>query len=188
MTCSLGGVFAEEVLARTQVPKDTPPTELSESQLDEVYVALQNMLAHPIAAVRTADAVFPFKLQKIDSCKEQISFNKAIADFVLEKEEAKEQKDLASKTATSRNKFEKIVFAQQKNLESLEKKEKQFQAAGEAMYAKYQELSTLLYQFQEDAKKLTSEELKNKYTALSFVSSMSLKDKTITVEVPDVKN
>jgi predicted ribosome quality control (RQC) complex YloA/Tae2 family protein len=188
MTCSLGGVFAEEVLAQTSISKKTPPKELSDAQLKEIYEALQAVLSRPIAAVRTEDAVFPFALANAGTGSLQKSFNKAIAGFILEKEEAKEQKDLASQTAKRRNKFEKIVFAQQKQLEGLEKKEQEFQAKGELLYEKYKELSTLLYQFNEDSKKLSTKELEKKYLSFPFVSKIDFKEKTITLEVPHVQS
>lgn len=181
MECSLGGEFAEAVLDNANVSKDV---ELDTHNRAAVYNSLQALFTQDIRVVKLDSAVYPFAFKELTSNSDE-TFNEAIAQLILHKEKKREEKAFSKHINKTKNKFERIIEAQTKQRHSLQKKADQDQAMAEAVYAHYQPLSTLLYQASVDAKRLSAKEFEKKYLSLSYVKKVSVKDRTLVVEVDD---
>ena len=178
IACSLGGQWAEALLKQANIPKETNIEEVDAAYLHEQLHQFLNQELKPVYAKKEA---LPFNGEG----ESMPSFSAAIAKHVLNKEEAKEKKAKEKKTSATRNKFEKIVDAQKKQLASLQKKERELQAQGELMYEKYSDLATLLTKMQEDSTSISPKEFKKKYESLPYITKLNLKEKTVTFEVKE---
>lgn len=137
---SLGGIFAQEILSHTNI--DGSSKDLSDEDLDELYVSFQNIFKKDISPVISSNKAYPFQLTNQEIDKTAPTFNEAIAEVVLSNIEREEAQ--SSTTVIKQSKIDKVLAAQKKQLEKLEKTEKENQAKGEFIYEHYTEIKNIL--------------------------------------------
>lgn len=142
--CSLGGEYAEEVIARSGLDKNCDPKNLGDEQVSVLFTAFSSLLTQETNAHTSESAVYPIILESISNLESVDSFNAAIEKRLLVNLEHQEQKSFTKTVTKTQNKFERVIQAQQKQLSSLEKSEKENQEKGEFIYSQYQALKTLL--------------------------------------------
>jgi predicted ribosome quality control (RQC) complex YloA/Tae2 family protein len=152
----VGGLYAEEILLRAKIDKNTPCKTLDKEELDLIFNALRQMLSKieknetdPVIVVdeegEWIDSV-PFRLEKYAAfqTKPYPSFNQALDDYYAEK--GVEQK--VSSTTTEMDQVsaqqERILSKQQKTLEELEQEIRKNKEIGNAIYAHFGELQLLI--------------------------------------------
>jgi predicted ribosome quality control (RQC) complex YloA/Tae2 family protein len=156
----LGGVYAEETLLRAKVDKTKPCNALSDSEISQVFEALEGLL-EPFSEGKLEpriifgedgdflDAV-PLKLLRYDGCKTQVyeSFNKALDEFYLRVTAVEKAVD-SGKTENIKQetqRLRRVVAEQEKSISEDEKKSSKDKQIGDAIYAHFNELQT----FQEE--------------------------------------
>ena len=144
--CSLGGVYAEEAIARSGLDKTMMPKELDDERIRLLYASLQEMFNVELDPVICNGRAYPFRLASLDAahCEQISSFNDAVGRVVLAHLE-REEIDMQEKEASrSSSKFEKIIKSQEAQLEGLKTAYDENQKKGELIYKHYTAIDQLL--------------------------------------------
>ncbi|MGM5480903.1 MAG: NFACT family protein [Nanobdellota archaeon] len=160
--CSLGGVYAEETVARAGIDKTLKPCDVPDNQIGLLFDALQELFSMELDPVICNGRPYPFRLQSLDmsACTPVDSFHDAVGAVVLEhleREDKKSQEKEASKTST---KFEKIITSQEAQLDGLKKAYDENQKKGELIYTHYADIDHLLSKLKEFRKDRSWAEIK----------------------------
>jgi predicted ribosome quality control (RQC) complex YloA/Tae2 family protein len=174
----LGGVYAEEVCLRAGLDKNK--VKLSEKETEILHRTLKNLLettAEPQVIDSGVD-IIPFELKYYERANKQQfkTYNEAL-DFVLSKATIIDEKDEASDA--ERQRLDKILKMQQESVAEMEKEIDDNQRKAEYIYEHYQEVRDILEKVNSELKKLSKEELVQKFG----LKDLNLKDKTITVNL-----
>jgi predicted ribosome quality control (RQC) complex YloA/Tae2 family protein len=152
---SIGGLYAEEILLRAKVNKNTPCGALGKRELDEIFAQLQPILsslkAGKIEPCIVTDEkgnwidVTPFRLKKYEhlQVKAYKKFNQALDEFCMETELKTEMAQATRKFERQLTRFQRILKRQQKALESSERDLKRNRKLGDLIYAHLGELQLL---------------------------------------------
>jgi len=155
----MGGFYAEEILLRAQVDKNTPCNSLGNADLDAIFRVLKDLLSlieteklSPAIIMndkgRMIDAV-PVSLEKYASfhSKPYPTFNDALDTFytetAIEEEKTAETTDAEQLLAQQ----ERILLRQQKTIEEIENEIKNYKKIGDIIYAHFNELQLLFQKF-----------------------------------------
>jgi predicted ribosome quality control (RQC) complex YloA/Tae2 family protein len=151
----VGGLYAEEILLRAKIDKNTPCKALGTEELDHVFNVLGQMLSK-IEKDETEPAividekgewidVVPFRLEKYAAfrTKPYSLFSQALDDYYAEK--GAEQKVTTATTEIDQvlSQQQRILGKQQKTFEELEQEIKKNKEIGNAIYAHFGELQLL---------------------------------------------
>ena len=150
--CSLGGVYAEEIVALTPgLDKTVAPGSLSSSMLAKLFSSFDAVLHHPVDPVVCNKRPFPFRLSSLDpdSCTSYESFNSAVSDIVMSSLEREDISQQHKSLSHSMNKYDKILSSQRSQLKGLERAIDENQKKGELIYNHYADISTLLSRIRE---------------------------------------
>jgi predicted ribosome quality control (RQC) complex YloA/Tae2 family protein len=200
----VGGFYAEEILLRANVEKNTHCSALNTSEVNAIFDGLQSLLSavsgfktepHIVLAEDDSflDAV-PFKLKRYEKCtsKPYSSFNEALDEFYLRATAAK--KAVASvkvdKITQEAERLKRIIAEQEKALHEDEAKAERDKRIGDVIYAHSSEFQTLLNRFAaakregKDWNALISEVLAAKE---SFVESFDARNLVVNVCVDDLR-
>ncbi|MFP4119026.1 MAG: NFACT family protein [Candidatus Woesearchaeota archaeon] len=144
--CSLGGVFAEEVIARSGIGKTLMPGSLDRNMQDSLYDSLQGLFSIELDPVICNGRPYPFVFESLDSsgCIKASSFNDAIGSIVLEDLEREEIKSQEKEASRFSSKYGKIIKSQEAQLEGLRKAYDENQKKGELIYKHYTAIDRLL--------------------------------------------
>ena len=179
----LGGLFANELCLLSGV--DSKQTATSESQVEKLYVALQNVLkqkSSPILVVKdnkpTEVIVFPMRTFEKFQLAPLKSISKGIDKIFLDtiQQTAKPVKDKQLK------KVETIVAMQEKNAVQLEQKSEKEQEIGEFIYENYQNVKEVLEELQILMKHHSLQEIQKKLKGHKTVKEVNPKDGTVILE------
>ncbi len=180
----LGGTYAEEVMARTEVDKDAEAETLPKEETREVYEALQEILNEKVKANAVDDEVYPFEMQSVEGEKESYeSFNEAVDEVVsrtLVETEAEKKKELKQERL---DKVKNVIEDQRQNIKKLQGDVKDNKKKGELIYENYQEINRLLRQIRQDSEEMSWDEIKEKYESLDYVEQLNEKEKRVIIEV-----
>jgi len=202
----IGGLYAEEILLRTDVDKNTLCQSLTSWQIDDIFNQLNNILSlvakgktEPRIIVDEKDEsidVTPIQLKKYGIYKQRKyeAFNEAVdeyyAEAALKEKEVSGSKELEKELA----KLERILQNQQRTVEDLKKKIELNKRIGDLIYAHFGELRFLL-QGIVDAKKsgksweqIVSDVERNKQSGCSpdtFFHSLQPKGLILNVSLDD---
>lgn len=144
ISCSLGGEYSEELISRTNLDKNAKPNSLSDTDFKLLFDSLKDLLNQATNAFKSEKNIYPIELKGKKDLVSVESFNDAIQEVVLSRLEKQEEQSFTKINTKIQSKFEKIIAAQQKQLKSLEKAEKENHAKGELIYSQYQALKTLM--------------------------------------------
>jgi predicted ribosome quality control (RQC) complex YloA/Tae2 family protein len=151
----LGGFYAEEVLIRAHVNKDTPCDSLSFVELDNIFNSLKELLSK-ITEKRIKPAIIisernewidvvPFPLEKYSTFRTESysSFNEALDIYYGEK--GMQEKITTTRTETEQllAQQERILSKQQTTIKELEQEIQKNKRTGEFIYAHFTELQLL---------------------------------------------
>ena len=162
----IGGVYAEELLLRLGIDKNTPCNSLNVSQMGEIYKCLEGLIHKVLEGKLEPVIVFdekgelldvvPLRLKRYDGLKHQPykSFNEALDEFytkieALEKVEAKKG-DEALKREIER--LKRVLAEQEKALQEAKQKAEKYRRIGDLIYAHSGELQALLNRLWEEKK------------------------------------
>lgn len=184
----IGGVYAEELCIRTDIPKTKNTIE--EKEIKKLYKELANLLQQKIEPVAVFDNntvidITPFKLEKYkDKRQEEFKTYSKALDSVLSKGiEKKEVKQVSDKYGKKIQQIDTRIKLQKENLKEKEKKAKEYQKKGEKIYEKYQELKTLLSEIQKMRKTMSWKEIKEKLKGIKYIKEINEKTGEIILEI-----
>jgi predicted ribosome quality control (RQC) complex YloA/Tae2 family protein len=177
----LGGLYAEETCRLCKLDKHKIQLEGKEIQI--LHNCLRGLIEtkpNPMAIYMDGKAVdvVPFELQFYEEYQKELhsSYSEAL-DTVLGKEIA----DEAEAPNPERLKLEKILKMQNESIAQMEKEVEENQRMGEFVYENYQKIKEVLEGVGKDVKKLSREEILEKYK--KSLIDVNLKDKTITAKI-----
>ena len=183
MECSLGGIYAEELLVRAGVSKELLPKDVSASDQEKIRISLQNLFDEDLVVWSREGEVFPRQLQTIEGVSKDSTFNEEVASLVLKKLECDEQKESVAQNTKSLSKTQKVIKVQEKQLFNLKKSAQENQEKGELLYTRYQEVQELLSTLAKWKKTCSWDEIKEKAKEFSLIKSIDEHTGTITVEL-----
>jgi predicted ribosome quality control (RQC) complex YloA/Tae2 family protein len=140
----LGGKYAEELVARTGIPKDTKSVPAESWPM--IYAALQTLFDAPLEPVMktdTADAA-AFPLSAWPTAERTASFSLAVETLILATQETTAEEAQTAVASGVNDKRQRIIDEQNKNMERFDQETLSCQKQGELIYQHYQELSKLL--------------------------------------------
>ena len=188
----LGGVYAEELCALSNVDKNQKPDKVSDKEADSLYAAIQTLLSKEITPLtvyeedkKTIKDIVPFKLNfyKEFPTSKADSFNSALDSVLTKKLEAKAV-EAAEKTAKTKiDKLNEMITQQQLRITGLEKSEKENKRKAELIYENYQIVQQLLVEIADMKKALSWKEIKQKFKGHKVVKDINEKTGEITLEL-----
>jgi len=158
----VGGLYAEEILLRAGVEKSKPCKDLTVSEVEAIFGALQSLLK-PVEEGKFEPSIIqdqegdfldvvPFKLKRYEGCMAQgfDSFNAALDEFFLhvtavEKAAGTVEVDKLKQEAA---RLKRVVVEQEKSVAEEELKADRDKQVGDVIYAHFNELQTFQEQLQ----------------------------------------
>jgi predicted ribosome quality control (RQC) complex YloA/Tae2 family protein len=176
----LGGKYSEELCARLHLDRKH---KLHEKDLPHIYKELLVIRDTALQPMHNGTEALPFPFKtKEGSWEPTATFNEAIDAVEKQHLESVEIVAVQAVHKERQSKQEKIISAQKKQLEKLQKTTEESQRKGELIYENYAELHALLEQVRADWKKLPFKQLKEKYQDHPKIKSVE-EDGTIEVEL-----
>ena len=188
---ALGGIYAEELCARTGFDKHNDPRALSKQQLAELFKQLTSISKHTISPrlyyedkykSRIMDYA-PFALESYHAQPHQefMSYNESLdilfqnhAEFTITKKSA---------FTAQMEKLATILVAQEEQLDTMEKEIEVNKAAGNFIYEHYQDIKNILEEFKAARKKYSASELKAKLKEHKILKEYNDKEGKIIIEL-----
>jgi predicted ribosome quality control (RQC) complex YloA/Tae2 family protein len=148
-----GGLYAEEIVLRTDVDKDKEASEITDEELDSIYNSLREVFDpllnddfHPQIVTDEKEDVLPLDLKIYEnySKKTFTSFNDAADEFyssIVGEDIKKVQEDIWSAEV---GKFEKRLRIQSESLDKFQKTVLESKVKGNLIYSHYQEIEAVL--------------------------------------------
>jgi len=164
---SIGGLYAEEILLRAKIDKNTPCITLTKQQIDEIFTQAQTLVS------KTAEGKFepsividekgdwvdvvPFPLKKYAhlTLKPYKSFNEASDEYYSKAAIIEKVSKTEKEFARERAKLQRTLEEQQKTLEESQRTIEQNKRIGDLIYTHLGELQLL-------AQKITEEKTRDK--------------------------
>jgi predicted ribosome quality control (RQC) complex YloA/Tae2 family protein len=208
---SIGGVYAEEVLARAGVQKTNPCNLSSDDEVKTVFEGLQGLLSQVTRGALEPCVVLdengvlvdaaPLRLKRYESetftNQPHDTFNEALDEFYA-KLSALERVAQRTKIDEFRNeaaRLERIIAEQQKVVASAHAEAERYKRVGDAIYAHFSELQAILEKFLGDKKRgkawtnIVSEALSEKQKGAEpwvFFESFNNEEFSVKVRVDDL--
>lgn len=148
-----GGLYAEEIVLRAEVPKENPAAEVDDQQLDNIYHAITEVFGqlkdekfHPQIILDDKEDVLPLDLKIYEKYKKKTfsSYNEAADEFyssIVGDDIKKEQEDLWQAEV---GKYEKRLRIQRETLDKFEKTVKESKIKGDLLYSHYPKVQKIL--------------------------------------------
>jgi predicted ribosome quality control (RQC) complex YloA/Tae2 family protein len=163
---NLGGLYAEEICLNSEIEKDKKASELTQDEINRIFLALQNLLSQlddskgGLAVISDSEIIdivpFPLKIyqgydsDKFDRLSEAIE--KYLENFV-------EEEPLDKEYDKNRAKLERQKAQQEKAIINQEKKAERDRKIAELIYANYQECNSILKTVKEGLENKTIQDL-----------------------------
>jgi predicted ribosome quality control (RQC) complex YloA/Tae2 family protein len=187
---NLGGLYSNEILKRTKIDKNLD--KLSKLQLDKLNKEI-NLLKKikPKGFVYKLDdnveAISPFDLKYFEdekySKEEFESFNIAL-NTILSHSQKEKIKEVKSKTQdVKKNKFEKIIESQTKNLNDANKKIEENTKKGELIYSNYNLIKEIIETINNARKTHSWKEIEAKLKDHKIIKKIDSKTGKISLEL-----
>jgi len=159
---SIGGPYAEEILLRAQVDKQTPCISLTEHELDRIFDQLQQLLSIINAGKLEPCIVIDEKGEWIDATsvplkkyvhfnqKRYETFNEALDDYYTEMTVEEGVVEAAKGVKQEIARQQRIIQRQQKALEDLKSQIERDKGIGNLIYQHFGELQFLLQKIMDE--------------------------------------
>ena len=201
---SIGGLYAEEVLLRANVDKNTPCQSLTDKQIDAIFAKLQAVLSllrestfSPVIVIDEKDAfvdAIPIVLERYQGLetKPHKNFNEALDEYYAQTSQAVRVSETQSEYEKELSKQQRMLQDQQNVLEDAKKAFAHNKSIGDLIYTRLGELQLLRQQIS-DAKQrgenweriaegLEEEKRKNQSPAI-FFDSFDSKNMVLNVSI-----
>jgi predicted ribosome quality control (RQC) complex YloA/Tae2 family protein len=181
---SLGGQYAEEVCKRAKIDKTTSFDNLSEEEIELLYVVTTNFASYDIKGSIYKNSITPFIFDSYDSpIKTYDSFCEALDEKLTEKKQESEMSSSEKKFETKLNKIENVLHKQQEMLKQIETDADKYQEMGEAIYLEYQLLNNILVEIIELRKTKSWSEIKDLFKAKHPAVKINEKNNELIVDL-----
>jgi predicted ribosome quality control (RQC) complex YloA/Tae2 family protein len=184
----LGGVYAEELCALSQIPKES--TRLTEPELKRLILASRELVSRKldpaiVFEVEKLKAIVPFGLSTLSELrtKEFKSYNEAL-DYAFTNELVKssDEKKL-SKNQEKIERIMRIIARQDEYLKELEVEIVEDTKIGEAVYQNYSLLGSVLKELAKAREKYSFREIKERLKGHKLIKEIKEKEKSAIVEI-----
>jgi len=161
---SIGGSYAEEILLRAKVDKNVPCKDLTEQEIDRIFVRLRRILSRIAAGeaeprIITDDEdnridVVPIPLEKYVNLKQKAykTFNEAVDEYYTTMALKEKLVEAAKEFERELEKQRRILQSQQKALEDLRGRAERNRKIGDAIFAHLGELQHLVQKIMDEKK------------------------------------
>lgn len=152
---AIGGQYAEEILARASVAKDTGTDELSQTQLEAIYESVIS-LAAPLLQSRIEPCIvlgkderpidvtpFPLRLYQNYRVKHYSTFNEAADRYFSEYTAEMEKTEMKQRLSKKTQELKRIQAMQEKQLKELQEVVQRSRKTGDTIYAHLNEIQQL---------------------------------------------
>jgi len=203
---SIGGLYAEEVLLRANVDKNTSCEALTQQQLDAVFTQLSAILSilregklDPVTVISAegelADAA-PIRLKKFEPLKTRHyeSFNEALDQYYAQTSHAAQVSEAQRQYESELSRQQRMLQDQQTTVEEAQKSIERNKHIGNLIYSRLNELQLLQLRINEakqrgeDWKEITKGLDEEKQRGLSpaiYFDSLNHKNMVLNVSVSD---
>ena len=171
----LGGEYAELVCARAGVDKTLVDVDASLLRAEVL-----RLLEEP-APQHTDEVAYPVRV--LEDATSVGSFSEAVAALRDGALVASRKDERVEQVQQVKNKYERIVDAQEKQMRGFTRSIVENQRKGELLYEHYSQVSQLIYEASVDRKKLSEEAFVKKYSSHPLVAEVSALE--LTLEFPD---
>ncbi len=180
----VGARYSDELCARARLLKNDLITDGAIEILHEV---LQELRAKPLHALENGTIALPFSFVSLEGDWRHVqSFNAAVDAVLRSRLETAELAQKEVKQEAQKNKQERIIEAQEKQVRRLEKTIGEDQQRGEAIYQHYATLQAILDSLKKDWKTLSVKEIQAKYTNHPLIKQINA-DGTFEVELENMQ-
>lgn len=143
---SFGGTYAEEICSRLGLEKDTPVSELSDNEKEELRTEIEKFLNPELSPVLYKDelpkraAPFPLETYSEFEREDFDTFSEALDEFYYRKKQKKEEKKKREKYREELEGLKQKKEQQERKIEGLKKSSNQNRRKAELIYENYNEL------------------------------------------------
>ncbi len=184
--CNLGGQYAEEICKRVGIDKNVPDNEVSKEFLSKMYAEVKDMVDHTIN-VPEPTAYFkdgkmedfsPFPMVSHDDMEEKRydTVSQAIDAYVQQMRDEEEENYVDPEIL----KLQRRISKQEETVDEYRMQCEDLKKKAEALYADYQNVSTLLNVLNEQSQKLTWEKLKEGAMKIPYVKDIDPSKNLVT--------
>lgn len=203
---SIGGTYAEELLLRAGVDKNTASQMLTERQLDDLYTQLKSMLSHLLEGRFEPAVVFDDSGEMIDVTPMQLdrykgltrkthkTFNEALDEYYTHTAKTDRVNAAEKQYEQEMGKHQRMIADQQRNIEDSRRKVEENRRMGDLIYAHLGELQLLTRQILDDKQngksweeivsQIKTEKLEKQSPAVYF-ESLASKQMILNVSIED---
>jgi predicted ribosome quality control (RQC) complex YloA/Tae2 family protein len=155
---SIGGLYAEEILLRAKIDKNTPCESLTEQQIDAIFNCIQKIFSKILEKSLQPCIVYdekgewidvtPIPLEKYSHLqqKQYATFNEALDEYYMKTTTKEKTTEISEETEKELKRLERILEEQRKALEKAKQEIEKNRRIGDTIYAHFNELQTLLQQ------------------------------------------
>ena len=149
----LGGIYSEEILLRSNVQKDLPAAEISESDLNSIYNSIYELFEplrtsnfHPQIVSDGKEDVLPLDLKLYENYKKETfeTYNEAADEFFSSEVRETIKNEYEDVWGAEVKKFEKRLKIQEDTLDKFHKTIKVSKKRGDLLYANYGKIQSIL--------------------------------------------
>ena len=149
----LGGIYSEEILLRSNVQKDLPAAEISDSDLDSIYNSIYELFGplrtsnfHPQILSDGKEDVLPLDLEIYANYKKETfeTYNEAADEFFSSEVRETLKNEYEDVWGAEVKKFEKRLKIQEETLDKFHKTIKVSKKRGDLLYANYGKIQSIL--------------------------------------------
>ncbi|MBD3313026.1 hypothetical protein GF345_01135 [Candidatus Woesearchaeota archaeon] len=186
----MGGTYAEELCLISGIEKSIKPDKADDNQLETLFSELKSMLSKkPSPRTVLEDGkvidIIPFEMEKYKDYEqhEKDTFNQAL-DSVITGHLIGEKKQERVKTASREmEKVKKSLEAQEKSIKKLKKDAEENHNKGEAVYEKYELVSSILRDIRKAREKHSWKEIKEKLKGHKVIKEINEKEGKVVIEI-----
>ncbi len=168
---SLGGVYSEEIVARSGLKKEAKANESF-----KVAKIVKEFFEEEINAHVSLGSAYPLEMKTVKTEKKYESFSSALDTFYNPTHKPAEKKSVR------KDKYQVMISAQEKRIKKLEEQSELALKKGEFIYEKYQEFQKLLSAVEELKKKHSWIEIEEILKENKFVKKIDKKNKILHLE------
>ncbi|MFQ6094918.1 MAG: ribosome rescue protein RqcH [Candidatus Bathyarchaeia archaeon] len=158
----LGGIYAEEVLLRAEIDKNTPCKSLTDEDLEKIFIHLQDLLRE-ITETKIKPRIFvndqgqwidvtPMPLKRYAHLKATAyeNFNKALDEYYARTFTEERVSEVEKRTEQELKRLEIILENQERTLKELKERVELNRRIGDIIYSHMNELQVLLQRIMEE--------------------------------------